>query len=215
MTSPIDISALTEIFAVSAGDFLIKENQPEQATTKATVSQMQAIDLQTLTPLPNAMTLGDVFFGQDQTGAKFSTNFENITFPSGTQIWAYQGTRLSGWTISASTGDKLLAVKGGSIYTTGGVSAGTWQQEGINGIGSLLDVTQMPSHTHRGLKTKSHASSSGPPDDKKPRRGKTIEDDSNINDRYALSDPVGSGLTHDHGNSWRPRAAVGLIMEKI
>ena len=217
MSTPVNFDDLIEIFSVNSGDQMITENEPEQATTRATVKQVQSIDLLSLDPLPSAMTAGDVFFGADNLNIKFSTAFQNITFPSGTKIWAFQASYPSGWKLVPDTGDKLLAIVGGSKYTTAGTEGGTWLTEGVNGgdPGGALTIEQIPAHRHRGHKTKTHLSSSAANNGKDPLRGKVAEDDSNFRDRYFNTEETGGGQPHNHGNAWRPRAQVGIIIEKI
>lgn len=53
--------------------------------------------------------------------------------PSTTEMWIYANAAPTGWTLNATPSDQLLAVKGGTTYTTGGAQAG--------------DFT-MPTHTH-------------------------------------------------------------------
>lgn len=215
----IDIDSLVEAFDVSPqNDFMIVENQPEQATSKATVSKVQSINLRNLPILSGSMTLGDVFFGeQSSTADRFCTNFDDVTFPSGTKTWVYSDRVPLGWTTVSSTGDKLLAVKGGSVFTTGGVSAGAWMMEGVNGgnPGSALSVEQMAPHTHYGKKSQHVRDSGELPDNNPPRKGKVEEDDDFPPYRFFVTEPEGGNQSHNHGDSWRPKAYVGLIIEKI
>lgn len=219
MTAPIDIDSLTETFSVDpAIDFMITENEPEQATSKATVSKVQAIDLRNLDVFDEPYAPGDVFFGeQANTQNKFSSSFENVTLPSGTRTWIYANDFRSGWFPVDTAGDKLLAVKGGTYYSTAGISGGTWTMEGVNGgvPGSALTVEQIPSHSHRGQKRAHARESSAPPNPSPPRKGKVAEDDSFFRFRYFETERTGGSQSHNHGDSWRPKAYVGLIIEKL
>lgn len=216
MTSPVNFDDLTEIFAFNPNDQMITENEPEQATTRATVKQVQGIAIQNLTWLPDQMTVGDVFYVA-QSGINKSCSYENITFASGVRIWILAENYPSGWSLVPNTGDRLLAIKGGSKYTTAGADGGTWLTEGVNGgvPGGALTIEQIPAHRHRGHKTKEHPSSSEPDTDKDALRGKVKEDDSVFKFRYVDSEPTGGNQPHNHGNTWRPRAQVGIIIEKI
>lgn len=42
------------------------------------------------------------------------------------KIWVYRNAAMSGWAIDSSVIDKVLALKGGSTYTAGGATAGSW-----------------------------------------------------------------------------------------
>lgn len=128
-------------------------------------------------------------------------------FPSGTRLFFHQDTAPIGWTTDTTIGDSLLAIKrdGTSSYTTGGTVQGSWQQSD-----HVLSVDEMPNHNHyispmsqvggvRGgggdvvaYATGFPAGSAGP---------------------YNVSG-TGSSQAHNHGNYWRPQAAVGIIASK-
>ncbi len=58
------------------------------------------------------------------------------------KIPVYRNTAMDGWSIdSTSATDRVLAMKGGSTYTTGGANAGSWV---ISGLSSGNDT-----HCHR------------------------------------------------------------------
>ena len=46
------------------------------------------------------------------------------------RMWVYRNGAMSGWAVSGSATDRVLAVKGGGTYTTGGANAGTWTISG-------------------------------------------------------------------------------------
>jgi hypothetical protein len=46
-------------------------------------------------------------------------------------ILVYRNTALDGWAIDASASDRVVAVKGGGTYTTGGANAGSWTISGL------------------------------------------------------------------------------------
>lgn len=60
---------------------------------------------------------------------------------SNQKIWIYRNSAMDGWVVDSSVTDKVLALKGGSTYTTGAATAGTWTQ---------------PNHTHGMTHTHSH-----------------------------------------------------------
>lgn len=123
-------------------------------------------------------------------------------FPAGTKLWFYQDTAPTGWTIDASVADSVIAVKGGTqaYNVSGGNLAGTWQQ-----AGHTLTINEIPSHSHV---LNMHNEWSVRQNNKGPylRPGK---DGSPI-----TSDAIGGGQAHNHGNTWRPYAAVGIICTK-
>lgn len=47
------------------------------------------------------------------------------------KIPVYRNDQMDGWVIDTSVTDKIIAVKGGSTYTTGGVTAGSWTISGL------------------------------------------------------------------------------------
>ena len=70
------------------------------------------------------------------------TEIEDL-IPAGSVIWFYADTAPTGYTILAGSSDELLAVKGGSTFTTGAAQAGTWTQDG-----HALTSSETATHTH-------------------------------------------------------------------
>jgi|GEM_PF-3597923 len=125
------------------------------------------------------------------------------------KLWVYRNSALSGWAVDSAVTDKVLAVKGGSTYTTGAATAGTC---------TLSGLTANHSHSH------SHAITA----DGQHYHSSTVY-------AGASGDFSGSGdyrtdtdLDHDHGaatgtdatatnatvasaGTWRPAAAVGTL----
>lgn len=60
------------------------------------------------------------------------------------KIWVYRNSAMNGWVVDSSITDKLLGVKGGSTFVTGGTTAGTWSISGI----SHSHTVNSHSHTH-------------------------------------------------------------------
>jgi len=58
---------------------------------------------------------------------------QNGDIPIGTEMWFYANSAPDGWTLNGTPSDQLLAVEGGSTYTTGGAAAGSFT---------------MPNHSH-------------------------------------------------------------------
>jgi len=128
-------------------------------------------------------------------------------------IWLYAdsiaGETASLWSIIAAAGDRLLAVKGGTTYTTGQTSAGTWVQPS-----HTLTKAEIPPHTHLGndvnrsnfdytsasVATGKYAWYYGAP-------GTGFVTENGAADGLA-------GAAHYHGNTYRPAAYVGLLIQK-
>jgi hypothetical protein len=60
------------------------------------------------------------------------------------KTWIYANAAGDGWVIDSSITDRVLALKGGSTYTAGGATAGSWTVSG------LAHTHTGPSHTHTG-----------------------------------------------------------------
>lgn len=129
----------------------------------------------------------------------------NSDIPSSTEMWIYDTSAPVGWTINGTPSDQLLAVKGGSTYTTGGQAAGSFT---------------MPTHQHN-MNAHTHTAG-GTTGDNSP--GANYEDgdagapgDRNHNHSFSISSvgPV-PGLTALGGNvaGYRPESAVGVICSK-
>lgn len=48
------------------------------------------------------------------------------------KIWVYRDSAMEGWAVDSSVTDTVLAVKGGSTYTTGAATAGSWTISGLS-----------------------------------------------------------------------------------
>jgi len=130
-----------------------------------------------------------------------TVNVSNGDFPSGTYAWFYANSAPSGWTLYATATDCLVATKGGSqaYNVAGGILAGTWTQPSY-----ALTSDELPAHTHNEWET----------------RTKKVDYDYG-NNYYASATTMDSGTpsgwngnAHNHGTSYRPYAAVGIICVK-
>jgi hypothetical protein len=146
----------------------------------------------------------------------------NIVFPTGTAMWFYQNVAPTGWTLSATTSDVLLAVKGGTgaYNVNGGTQAGTWTAPA-----HTLDTTEIPAHTHDvganvGVPVFSisfNPAGSGTNIYDATAWLSSMADNVNAVTELKLfqTNTVGGGLSHNHGGTtYRPLANVGIICTK-
>lgn len=129
---------------------------------------------------------------------------DNLTgFAAGTKLWFYQDSAPVGWSIVDNIGDSLISVKGGDLgYGSGGTLAGTWQTP----YHTLTEV-EMPRHSH-GFRL---ASPNYPIQDARyPGYGAANPNVAG----YTTTESTGGSLPHSHGDTWRPKAAVGIICIK-
>jgi len=120
------------------------------------------------------------------------------TFP----IWVYLDTAPTGWTYESSIEDQLIAVKGGSeAYNVAGGLAdkGSWTQPD-----HTLTTDEIPSHDH--ILNYSIGSATGGNLDRIDFVGTTAQE------RHVTN--TGGGAAHNHGDTYRPQAAVGIIISK-
>lgn len=59
------------------------------------------------------------------------------------KIWVYRNSAMAGWAVDSGVSDKVLALKGGSTYTAGAATAGSWTVSGLPGA-----HTHSVSHNH-------------------------------------------------------------------
>ena len=59
------------------------------------------------------------------------------------KMWVYRNAAMDGWAVDGAAGiqDKVLAVKGGTTYTTGAATAGSWTVSGITSTCSAPSAT--------------------------------------------------------------------------
>lgn len=131
-------------------------------------------------------------------------NVDIGAFPTGTKMWFYQATAPEGWSIISTLTDCLLGVVNsaeGAIYSTAGETAGTWQQ-----AGHQLTIAELASHFH----TQNYIYSVKDPSGSLAIQSAPIAD---VRGSQPTSS-VGGDQAHDHGDTWRPMAAIGIIAEK-
>jgi hypothetical protein len=129
------------------------------------------------------------------------------------KIWVYRNAAMSGWAIDAGVSDKVMALKGGSIYVTGGATAGSWTISGLTNAADATHTHTGPSHSHTGT---ADASASG-----LLLVAGSTDYDLGPSHTHSLTIAVsgtgntGSGTSHNHtishDGSTRPAAAVGTL----
>jgi len=99
---------------------------------------------------PSSQVLGQVWYDSNTSYKCLQVrNYGNTAWrgvmagSSALKIWMYLNAVEEGWTIDSSVTDRVLALKGGSTYTTGGAPAGTWTISGIS-----TDNTAESGHSH-------------------------------------------------------------------
>lgn len=130
------------------------------------------------------------------------------------KLWIYANAAQEGWAIDSSVTDRVLALKGGSTYTTGGANAGSWTIGGLTKDAHThslsAHVHSMQGHTHT-LPTSNEAL--GQPQANYTLNNTVTGGPSTSNTGGASPDVTGAqsdaGITSDA--TWRPAAAVGTL----
>ena len=122
-----------------------------------------------------------------------------LAVPVGTKMYFYQDTAPTGWTYDSAVVDRVLSVKGGAqaYNANGGTEAGTWTQPG-----HTLTTDEMPAHTHDYTPPTYEGRDNG---SYTTARASTV---------VTASAPAGGGSSHNHGTTYRPYAAIGIIATK-
>lgn len=137
------------------------------------------------------------------------------------KIWAYLNSAEDGWVADGSVTDRVLAIKGGSTYTTGAAVAGSW-----TGASATLSLAQMPAHSHAIGSNGAHTHTTTPGISYGQfgfdgSYGSALSGSSpNISGSVSLSTSpshvhscasAGSSSSHNHGSAGRPAAATGIL----
>lgn len=147
---------------------------------------------------------------------------------SSTPIWMYVDAAPDGWVVSGSLTDLVLAIKGGSLAydVSGGNIRGTWTQPS-----HTLTVTELAAHDHGGYGGYFNSVHTHTFGGATPRYGTTGIDGSygnklggeasgsanvtinsgGANHRHTVASQGGGGA-HTHGTTYRPSAAVGILV---
>jgi hypothetical protein len=132
----------------------------------------------------------------DSSEWKSMGGYSNI--PQNTIMWVYADSPPDGWSLYASPGDVLVAIKGGGTYTTGGSIQGNFNT---------------PSHSH-GLNSHTHVTSGTVNNS----AGNSEGDNSGVtagvhNHNASIASTTAAGSTGIGGSAsgYRPRARVGIL----
>jgi|GEM_PF-2016978 len=219
MSSPTIPDLPIATVANDSDEMLMRQPGGALGTDKSIqVSEVRKVNVAGLPTLVSPTTAEDSdLFIIARGGINYQIRHDQVSFRSGTKMWFYHNvfTQIGGWSL-VSAGDSLLAVKGAGTYSVGGIESGVWQQDDVGGVpGQGLSVSQIPSHTHQSRSIS------------RQRPGSTS---SSSNQFYAFTDNLsgtsiksgsvsgiqntGGGDPHDHGDTWRPKANVGIICRK-
>lgn len=219
MTNPV-ISDLPSATSLNDDDLLVVR-QPGSSigVDKAvTVGIIRAINLSSLPTLPSVSPVESDLMLVQRSGSNYQTTFNTVGFKKGTRMWFYHdlvsSVSLYGWKLVSTTSDAVLGVKGpnGTVYNTGGSVQGTWQQPD-----HALSLNEIPAHHHnlqlfetRALSSTSVSSMPG---------ATAIPSFAGIAKTGLTGggqhQTPGQSQPHNHGDVWRPKAAVGVILEKL
>lgn len=210
MSSPINLSALPIATSVAPNDLMLIRKGITDYQIAASIVQSINIGPQFLGPVPGGFALpNDLFLisRRNISGAyqNFNIRFNQVGVVKGTRMWFYNNLPPLGWSIVPGTGGNLLAAQdfqatyAGNV--TAGNTAGTWQQ-----TNTTLTIDQIPPHTHTMQASSDTLSGAG-------SRYYRSGDPTHPRNYYA-STSTGGGQGHNHGNTWRPLANVGVIGNK-
>lgn len=200
--------------AVSAADTDLLLMRQGLVDKQVQVGLIRAINIPAFAQLLSGAVATDAML-ISRGGTNYQIRFAAVGIEKGTTAWFYQSAAPFGWNTIANTNGSLLAVRGpaGSTYTTAGQEAGTWQQTGMR-----LTLEQMPPHRHRIL-LGDETTDAGTGAQTYPRLAKH-----QVNVTQPARTEVAGGVTvgaitqndpHNHGNTWRPTAYVGILCVKV
>ena len=198
----VTINDLPDATSLNVSDqFMVR--QPAGALgvdKKVTLALLQNINFSILAVPPVSITNGDLLL-LNQAGVNYKVSFQDVGFISGIKMWFYEDVAPIGWT-AETFGDVLLAVKGGggATYLNGGVLEGDWQLPNMT-----LTTSQIPPHTHT-YQFATQGGSGDPKDRPKKENAKT--------NFIGETNSTGGGDPHHHGDTFRPKSAVGIVCIK-
>lgn len=220
---------------------LALSNDPTAATLmrvgltdyQVAVGIIRNININAFAALPNGTPLQTdlLMVNRDVSGVRtnFQVTFGQVGFPQGTKMWFYNALPPApNWVVEPNTGDALLACQDSTTTYAGNVTpgnqAGNWQQDG-----HALTVQEMPSHLHA---VYGDTGTGGTVYRQGTFRAGDLHDGGINPNRFTLSAATGglgsstdastnpptydiqATALHNHGNTWRPLANVGVIGRK-
>ena len=220
MTSPITIPDLDPAGAIDpANDYVIVRQGLNDK--KATVDQINQPAVALYPALPNALTSSDLIL-VNRGGVNYSVNPQALGFLVDTYAWFYQTTAPLNWTIVPNSGDRILGTSdaNGNLYNGAvqGTISGTWLQQDVFGVAGMgLALNQMPLHGHR-IRVRANAGSNPTGVASGSSGTQTIIGSSTANFPIEMtgdnSGTNGTSAPHNHGQTWRPAALVGILCRK-
>jgi hypothetical protein len=129
------------------------------------------------------------------------------------KILVYRNAAMDGWAIDSTVTDRLVAIKGGTTYTTGAATAGSWNQPD-----HTLVASEIPAHTHGAAGAHNHtvngSTGYGLSTVSDNRQLNSVPGENNVRldtldaESNHTHSSVGGDGAHNHGSSYRPAAAV-------
>lgn len=200
MTSPVQLSDLD--VAPSADDADVTLLRKGLTDYQCPLSLIRSVNVPAFPTAPSINSTDYLILNQGGVNNKIF--FSQAGFLKGTQMWFYQDTAPALWSIVPGTGDRLLAVKGGS--TNYNIPGGTQNLFGDWLIpGTTLTIDQIPAHTHGFSVFKS---------DQEGNLSKKVSSTNRSTSNAVQTDSTGGGQPHTHPASYRPAANIGIICVK-
>ena len=122
------------------------------------------------------------------------------------RIWVHRNAVMTGWALYSSAADCVLAVKGGSVYTTGGIGGGSWSISGLTFANHTHTYSQTPYHSHTYERFGRVRGAIGSGD----YWGIDTVSTSAVGLGTCTTDGASTSAVYSAG-TWRPAAAVGTI----
>jgi hypothetical protein len=201
MTSPVQLSDLD--VAPSADDADVTLLRKGLTDYQCPISLIRTINVPAL---PDTTSINSTdYLLLNQGGVNKKIYFSQAGLLKGTQAWFYQNIAPALWSIVPGTGDRLLAVKGGSSNYN--INGGTQNNFGDWLIPpTTLTIDQIPAHQHEyQLFEESAGSNQGTLGARRAR----VSAGTN-----GVTAPRGGGQAHTHPASYRPAANIGIICIK-
>jgi hypothetical protein len=138
------------------------------------------------------------------------------------KVWVYRNAAMAGWAIDSSVTDKVLALKGGSTYVTGGATAGSWTVSGLTNAAEAAHVHAVSVSLAKTNLTNKDSTGNQPVFNTAPGAGLVQTDGVLAGGAETLYQPLdyvsgnsGAGSSHNHVISsdatWRIAASVGTL----